>query len=56
MNKFNNVRDTVLERNAIEFTGMSVKPSLVSTLFLCVGQIPKVQDLVDRKDISGKCF
>lgn len=36
MNKFSNVRDTVLERNAIEFTGMTVKPSLVSTLFFFV--------------------
>lgn len=38
MNKFSNVRDTVLERNAIEFTGMTVKPSLVSTLFFLSGR------------------
>lgn len=34
MNKIINVRDTVLKRNTVEFTGMTVKLSLVSSLFL----------------------
>lgn len=45
MNKFSNVRDTVLERNAIEFTGMTVKPSLVSTLFFCLEERPETKKL-----------
>lgn len=63
MNKFSNVRDAVLEENAIELTGMIVNPNLSSVysffFFFYLEERPeatKLQDLVDRKDISVQMF
>lgn len=58
MKKWCHVRYTVLEMNAIVLTEMTVKPSLVFTLF-CLeerSEATKFQDLVNRKGTSVQNF